>query len=513
MITKWLNKVDQLNQHHFFWCIVASSLLLAAWMQYIQHGWINPDSVLYFEQARLFAENDWDGILKVYEWPLYGICIGIVHKLTSLGIQTSAQLLNMLFFGLATASFLQLIKLAGGNNRTWLMGTLLLFSSQYIVGDVLEMLLRDEGFWAFYLSALVFFIRYLEREKVSDAIMWQICIIIATLFRIEAILFLLFLPLICLFNQIESSTKLKTRQLLNTYSISLALGIIVAIALLTQPQLNMSHFGRLDEIFTSNLYQQFTQKLFTQAEVMSNQVLGEYLEEFAISGLLLTFLYVIASKILTATGLIGVGLALIELRSASGKMPAVVKRVFIVVSIIAAISMALIIIKVFVLSSRYAVALAWILLIFASFYLTSLSSNTSKIRRNAFVILCLILILCLIKNTLPKRDGYNYSQDAVKWVQLMNIDNKQIYYNDSRLRYYANESFIGVWSNNWEKLGTDINNNKIHQYEYLVIDFSNQDIAKADTLNNTLPNYKEIKRFYAAKNKKYCAIYQKQLMQ
>lgn len=513
MINKWLNKVDQLNQRHFFWWIVASSLLLAAWMQYIQHGWINPDSVLYFEQARLFAQNDWQGILKVYEWPLYGICIGIVHKLTSLGIQTSAQLLNMLFFGLATASFLQLIKFAGGNNRTWLMGTLLLFSSQYIVGDVLEMLLRDEGFWAFYLSALVFFIRYLEREKVSDAIMWQICIIIATLFRIEAILFLLFLPLIYFFSQPGPSTKLKTRQFLSTYSISLALGIVVAMALFTQPQLNMSHFGRLDEIFTSNLYQQFTQKLFAQADIMSKEVLGGYLEEFAISGLLLTFLYVIASKIITATGLIGAGLALLELKSPTGKMPPIVKNVFIVVGIIAAISMALIIIKVFVLSSRYAVALAWILLIFASFYLSSLSSNRYKKRRIAFIMLCLILSLCFIKNILPKRNGYNYSQDAVKWAQLINIDNKQIYYNDSRLRYYANESFLGVWSDNWGKLEADIHDKNFHQYEYLVIDFSNQDKAKADTLIKAMPNYKEIKRFYSVKNKKYCAIYQKQLMQ
>lgn len=509
MITKWLNKVDQLNQHHFFWCIVASSLLLAAWMQYIQHGWINPDSVLYFEQARLFAQNDWQGILKVYEWPLYGICIGIVHKLTSLNIQTSAQLLNMLFFGLATASFLQLIKLAGGSNRTWLMGTLLLFSSQYIVGDVLEMLLRDEGFWAFYLSALVFFIRYLESDKVNDAIMWQICIIIATLFRIEAILFLLFLPLIYFFSQTGSSTRLKTRQLLNTYSISLALGMVVAIALFTQPQLNMSHFGRLDEVFTSNLYQQFTQKLFTKVDIMSKQVLGGYLEEFAISGLLLTFLYVIANKIITATGLIGTGLALLELKSSSWGIAPTIKKVFIVVSLIATISMALIIIKVFVLSSRYAVALAWILLIFASFYLSSLSSNTSKKRRIVLITLFLILTLSLISNILPKQEGYNYQQDAVKWVQLINTNNKHVYYNDSRLRYYAKAEFIGTWNDTIGNLDNEIKTNGLQHYKYLIISHKKKSVREASLIDRQPIKFEEIKNFKNTSGEKVITIYQK----
>lgn len=507
MITKWLNKVDQLNQRHFFWCIVASSLLLAAWMQYIQHGWINPDSVLYFEQARLFAQNDWHGILKVYEWPLYGICIGIVHKLTSLGIQTSAQLLNMLFFGLATASFLQLIKFAGGNNRTWLMGTLLLFSSQYIVGDVLEMLLRDEGFWAFYLSALVFFIRYLEREKVSDAIMWQICIIIATLFRIEAMLFLLFLPLMFLFKQPDSSMKKKLQQTLNSYSISFFLGLALTVALFTQPQLSISDFGRLDEIFTSNLYQQFTQKLFTKVDIMSKEVLGGYLEEFAISGLLLTFLYVIASKIITATGLIGTGLALLELKSPTGKMPPIVKNVFIVVGIIAAISMALIIIKVFVLSSRYAVALAWILLIFASFQLSYLSSHSNKKLRDTFTALCIILCLCFIKNILPKHEGYNYQQDAVTWISSYNIQNEPVFYDDSRMRYYANRQFIGTGVPNFIELKNAYINKSIYAYKFLIINNSKKHNESEKLILEKLPNFIEIKRFSSPKDKNQVVIY------
>lgn len=203
MIDQWLNKLDNLNTKNLFWVIVAASILLAAWMQYIQHGWINPDSVLYFEQAKQFAQGEWKAGFKIFEWPLYGACISLIHKITSLPIQNSAQLLNMLFFGIATASFLKLIQLAGGNNRTLFFGMLLLFSSLYIVGDVLEMLMRDEGYWAFYLTALVYFIRYLDSKKLVHAVLWQLSMITATLFRIEGILFLLFLPVIVIALQPE----------------------------------------------------------------------------------------------------------------------------------------------------------------------------------------------------------------------------------------------------------------------------------------------------------------------
>lgn len=507
MIDKWLNRLDQFDPRNLFWGVITISILLAAWMQYIQHGWINPDSVIYFEQARLFAKNDWQGMLGVYQWPFYSACIGIVHKLTSLSIQASAQLLNMLFFGLATASFLRLITLAGGSNRTLIMGMLLLFSSQYIVGDVLEMLMRDEGFWAFYLTALVFFIRYIQHQKRWDALHWQLCIIIATLFRIEAILFLLFLPLACL---LDSSTQLKTqlRKLLNAYSISIFIGIVISFAVIALPQLSMSQFGRLNEVFTNSLYQEFTKKLFLQSDIMSHQVLGRYLAEFAIPGLLLTFIYVIGSKIITATGFVGIGLVLIGTKCTSIEIKPTVKRVLLVVGSIALISMLLIIIKVFVLSSRYAVALAWILLIFASFYLSTLSLNPNKKPRMVFIFICLILGLSLVKNILPKREGYNFRQDAVAWIKKHNTNNSPVFYDDTRMIYYANISYKGNWGDNWKVVLSAIEKKTIQMNPILAISHSKKHAERLDFIDKKLTEFKEVKRFSNRKAKKFIVIYQ-----
>lgn len=506
MIDQWLNKLDNLDTSNFFWIIVATSILLAAWMQYIQHGWINPDSVLYFEQAKLFAQGEWKAGFKIFEWPLYGAYISFIHKITSLPIQNSAQLLNMLFFGIATASFLKLIQLAGGNNRTLFFGMLVLFSSLYIVGDVLEMLMRDEGFWAFYLIALVYFVRYLDSENLSDAVLWQLSMITATLFRIEGILFLLFLPVIVITLQYVN-IKNKLMMMLKTYSLSIMIGLIILITIILHPEINMASFGRLNEVFTTNLLDEFTKKLFTQADIMSKDVLGGYLEEFAIPGLLLTFIFVIGSKILTAAGWVGTALALFGIRNSSNTMPPKVRQVLLTSSAIALVVMYLIITKVFVLSSRYAVALAWILLIFASFYLADLSSNTRKNKRRFFIIISIILSLGFVKNVLPKRDGYNFQQDAVSWVKSHNKQNHPVFYDDSRMRYYAKRPFQGTGTPHFIELTNAYEKNSIDNYGYLVINSSKDHHESEEFISSKLQNFTEIKRILSYKGKKQVVIY------
>ncbi len=509
MIDQWLNKLDSFNTKNLFWIIVGSSIFLAAWMQYIQHGWINPDSVLYFEQAKLFAQGEWKAGFKIFEWPFYAVCISLVHKISSLPVQNSAQFLNMIFFGIATASFLNLIKLAGGNNRTLFFGMLLLFGSLYIVGDVLEMLMRDEGFWAFYLTALVYFIHYMKSGKVSHAIIWQLSMITGTLFRVEGILFLLLLPL-AVFTLQPVDNKNKLMMMLKAYSVCIIIGLSIAITIILHPEINIASFGRLDEVFTTNLFDEFTKKFLKQANIMSKDVLGGYLEEFAIPGLLLTFLYVMGSKILTAAGIVGTALSIFGIRNSQIKMPKTIRQALLACSLIAFIIMFLIITKVFVLSSRYVIALAWILLIFASFQLSTLSLNSRKVARILLIIISIFFCLSLIKNILPKREGYNYMQDAVIWAKNYNKGNQPILYSDTRMIYYAGMPFQGKWDDNWNKVLTEVSNGSINNYKMLIIINTSNSRQRLDFIQEQLSNFKEIKRFYNHNEKKYVVIFDNQ---
>src|SRR3989338_2678056 len=125
---------------------VCLAFITALWVVHIQHGAINPDSVLYFEAAKLFSIGEWKQGVALFSWPLYSALIAVLHNLTGLSVEASAQWLTAIFFAITTFSFITLIRLAGGNKTTTICGASLLLSSSYIVGDVLPMLLRDQGF-------------------------------------------------------------------------------------------------------------------------------------------------------------------------------------------------------------------------------------------------------------------------------------------------------------------------------------------------------------------------------
>lgn len=513
-MNKILNKIDDISTTKLYLPLVLLGMLLAAEIQYIQHGWINPDTVLYFESARLFAQGDWQAAIKVFNWPLYSICIATVHKLTTLSIHTSAQLLSVIFFGITTASFLKTIELAGGTVRTMCAGALILFSSQYLVGGVLEMLMRDQGFWAFYLTSLVFFIKFYQSKTYANALLWQICAIAASLFRIEAITFLVFLPVLLLFNkEAKSLQRIKDVIKCNFLNIIAAVSILSAIVL---SDISMSQFGRLKEVFSTNLFAELTHQFFTKSAIMSELVLGKYLEEFAVQGLLLTFIYVMISKTITVAGLVNLGLAAYTYRAKNYLMNTPAFQVLKAAAIIATLNMALIITKVFVLSGRYVIALGLIVMILASFKLADLSKYlntalTSKDKKLKWLTTAILIIMLLgaLKNILPKAEGYNYLQDAAAWVTGYNKENKPVFYDETRIRFYLHEPFTHKWDNTWQVVTKAVNDNSIKNHELLMISHSDKHPEHVKYISEKLPEFIEIKRFSSVKKNNSIVIYKK----
>ncbi|WP_304857884.1 hypothetical protein [Methylotenera sp.] len=509
-----IKKIEQSPINTLHAVIILLAMLLAAQMQYIQHGWINPDSILYFESAKLIAVGQWKEALQVWNWPLYPILIATVHKITFLGIQASAQVLNVLFFGLTAFSFIQIIRLAGGKQLTMVAGALILFSSQYIVGDVLEMLMRDEGFWAFYLTSIVFFIRFYQGFKLKDALLWQVSAIIATLFRIEAITYLVLLPtlvLVCM----NADLKTRIRYFLMSHSLNLFLALALILFLALHGDFSMKNLGRLQEVFTLNLYEELTRQLFSHAAIMSNDVLGKYLEEFAVQGLLLTFIYVMIVKAISTTGLINFIMAVFTVKNRSALIESKSFQVLTAIALISLMNMALIITKVFVLSSRYVVGLAFILMIFAAFQFATIlmrstgKSENSQRKQWLAVALIVFMTLSIVKNILPKAEGYNYMQDAAAWIKTYNKDNKPVFYDETRVRYYLNEPYSRNAEFNWPAIKSAIENGSIKNYDILMISHSKKRPEQEVLIAEQLPEYSEIKRFSQSKEKKSIVIYRK----
>jgi len=105
------------------------------------------------------------------------------------------------------------------------------------------------------------------------------------------------------------------------------------------------------------------------------------------------------------------------------------------------------------------------------------------------------MVVSGIKNVLPKRDGYNYMQDAAAWVKKYNKENKSVFYDETRVRYYLNEPFIKNQKFNWVAVSSAVEDNSIKKYDILMISYSKEQPDHEVYIAKNLVEYKELARF------------------
>ena len=248
---------------------------------------------------------------------------------------------------------------------------------------------------------------------------------------------------------------------------------------------------------------------------MADKVLGNYLDDFAVEGLILTFLFIMLAKTISSAGWITVGLAAYAGRLRQRLIDHDTWKILAAVMIIALADMFLIILKVFVLSGRYVVPLTLILILLAAFGLRQLAgqmSSTDRSRRYKWLVagLLVILVLGMVKNVLPKREGYHYELEAVAWLKQHNLQDLPTYYETPRLRYYAGEEFIGLGPDlNWSHLQALIEKNQVQDYEYVLVSTNKDDPERDAFLQERLQSHVKVAEFKAVKGKKAILIYQR----
>ncbi len=515
-----LKKLSALSETQLQKLITLLAVIITCQVIYIQHGWINDDSVLYFEMARLFSNNEWKQGLALFNWPLYPALISVIHQLTHLEIQTSAQILNVVFFGITTYSFISLIRLSGGNKTTIICGGLLLLSSSYIVGDVLPMLLRDQGFWAMFLSCLVYFIRFYRNKRLSDALLWQVCAVFAVLFRIEAITYLIGMPFILLM-QAEFNIKQRANSFFKVSFIPIFALFIITGAVIIVPSVHLSDFGRLQEAVTifPRMLADISQSFHIKANIMSEKVLGNFFDNYGMMGLIISLTSITIFKVISLIGWPVAGIFALSYTNQphSQTIQTDARHILRWTCVLALLNACMIIASAFILSGRYIIALAFILLIFAAFHFASL---VEKIRSNQinkrwqkmlFFILVALIALFAIKNILPKRAGYNFEQDAVAYLKQQQIPNSKVFFVTPRSRYFAGAPYTDRGYEYWNYTQKAIADGSIYQYDYLAInlDIDDQYVARKKILDEKLPQFKVAKEFLGLRGKKEILLYVK----
>lgn len=503
--------------------LVIFSIVFACWVIYIQRGWVTDDSILYFEMARHISHGDFASAYALYNWIFYAGLIAGIHVLTGLDFQVVGQLLSVSFFAMTVWGLGRLVAAAGGDMRTQYCAVFLLLGGRYIVGDILPMAIRDQGYWAFMLLALSQLILYLQSRQFRHAFGWQVLAMISTLFRIEGAIFLMVLPLlsvVLLHWHKHATPRITFKHLISLYGLLVA-GAVAAIGLWAATGYSMDKVGRLAELLTgaSDIYQNVMSQLVPRVDVMRDQVIGEPFKEFAWFTFVLSLVSIVVIKCLSVAGWAPVLLSLCHQHRLAKSVDWAAMTVMLSVMGLSWAIACLITLKVNILSGRYVVLFGLMLVVLASFSLQQAlrawrRQQLSRTSRAGLLLAGLLVVAGFAGAVWPKSEGYDFEIRAVHYVHQQLAPGQQALYTTPRQRYYAGVSYVGRGQayESWKYLTGKVEDGSVMQYQYLVIPLNNvaENAEKEQWLTTELSQqFKLDQVFYGHKKKKRILVYKR----
>ncbi|MBC53424.1 MAG: hypothetical protein CMQ34_06255 [Gammaproteobacteria bacterium] len=372
------------------WLTVIISVLLSG-LALTLNDQPNHDAYEYVRAAEIALQSGISDAYAHYQWAHYSLLLAGIHALTGLDLFTAAHLLNAILFALISLGFVNLVAAATPSRRVvWLAALIILIFPT--LNESRFLIVRDTGFLAFSLLAMLQLLRYWLTLRLRHAVLFVVSCLLATLFRPEAIAFWLLSPLALLFNNTHPAAACRRALAVITgLSALLALLVVITVAALGQidlPQLLRS-FAGIYQPFANNI----AQLLGNNTYELSRSVFGDYAAQFVdhfthffllagLLGLLLVF-------IIDGLGLAAVPLLIYGVSRRLYRLPNGATTVF-----VAWMTVALLILIGFILltrftTTRYTLLLCLILLLWLPFIVDrawSLAAANSHLQRFSWIV-------------------------------------------------------------------------------------------------------------------------------
>lgn len=186
-------KISDWSKSEIRLAAVLTSLLLSVY-SFIFPELPNDDAYVYIRTAEIYLDQGLVAAFAHYGWAGYSILIALVSRL-GLDLFTAAYLLNALFFALLVHAFVALIAELNERRRVLVLGalTVLLYPE---LNEFRWFIIRDIGFWAFSLTGVWLLLRFCRQPDWGLAAGFTAVFLAASVFRPEALLYLLALPLV-----------------------------------------------------------------------------------------------------------------------------------------------------------------------------------------------------------------------------------------------------------------------------------------------------------------------------
>ncbi len=396
---------------------------------------LNDDAFLYIRTAEIFVDNGLSAAFSHYSWASYSVLIGLL-SLSGLTILQAAFLLNGLFYALLTYGFISIVKSIDGSTNTLIAAAILVLVFPEL-NEYRHSLIRDIGFWAFVFIAVWQLSLFTHCYKVIHAVIFCISLFLASLLRIEAIAYLLFVPLVLLFF-VKQRTDIKPVAFL---ALGSALSIVVVVTLL-----QLAGFDVITNatVFVSR-YAPFLQSAFSpeQGETLelATAVFGNYGEVYS-SYYLALFMAAgfFALLIVSIINALGLPLLIVLVLGFSRQLGTLRDRKFNVLLAFILVNFLIVFGFIYItrfLPSRYSMVLAISIAGLIPILVTRWLSENQPLHGWKKSVPILIVVYLLIDSYISFGRSTDYIDNAVSWLKSENIQPGQLITNESAIAYFS----------------------------------------------------------------------------
>lgn len=465
---------------------IAGSVLLSLCML-INGKILNPDGICYVLSAKAISEHGISSAMHLCDqarWPFYSFLIYLFTELSHFSFPVSAQILDAIFSLVSVVTFITIIKELGGSQRLlWLAAIVILFAHGF--NDVRGEVIRDHGFWAFYLLSIFTLLQYFRHATILNALAWSVSLIIASLFRVEGFIFLLLIPFaVWLRSDYTWSQRLKMFLQLNSILVLLVCPTVIWWLLHPNDSLQ---FGRLSELIGQI---QNGLHLIIERFQHTKTAIGQYVldsnsarDAGIISALVLLVDYIV--NVMSALSWIYALLLVYALHRKVVSFTTNANCVLFAYIIVNVIFTFVFFSETLFLAQRYLIALTLVLMCWLPFVLNHIIQLWPVSQRHRELITLTLLAMVVTSVSGLFHLGYSkaYIQTAGSWLAENVPADASLYVNDEQVMYYSQHFGNDIFSkiHTYADLGT-IAENKWKQYNYVALRLGNTNDANAEKL-------------------------------
>lgn len=415
---------------------VAGSLLLSVYAGFTVSV-PNDDAFLYVRTAEIFLDEGIGAAFEHFAWAGYPVLIGLVAA-TGIELLTAAYVLNGLFFAVLAYAFVSICREFSEDRLllTLAVLTILLFPE---INEYRYQILRDAGFWAFVMLGMWWLIRYGAEGSWRFCLYYCGALLLAAVFRPEAMLYLVVAPLCLLFDRRHERAE---RYLLCFRTQGVALAALLP-CFLAGLAFDLNLFQQAAALASS--YKPFLQSLFDpggqETAAMAEAIFGEhaatysgrYLSFFLLAGLMV----ILAAELLYA---VGMPFSLILIWGYWKKWLLPDRDMALPVIAFAAINLLVVLAFLLVtryLTSRYAMVFSLGLALAVPFTVREMLARMAPGTRLAPSLLVLFFVFSAVDSYYTFGRSKSYVHDAVEWLNDNSAETAQLLTNNRAVAYYS----------------------------------------------------------------------------